>query len=178
LADNAPMTNPILVNLFRHHRWANEQMLLACLPLTAEQLATEIPGTFGRLDRTLRHLARAEGAYLERLSGWTAPAGYELAQGRTDFPGVRWLIERMRLTSDALIDVARSIRPEATVVDEDGRAFPTWVVLLQAAYHATEHRQQIATILTNLGVEPPEPDLWAFQEARERGEVEAEPGSA
>jgi uncharacterized damage-inducible protein DinB len=39
---------------------------------------------------------------------------------------------------------------------------PAWVVLLQAVFHATEHRQQVATALTNLGVEPPEPDFWAY----------------
>lgn len=170
--------NTILVDLFRHHRWANEQMLAACLPLTAEQLATETPGTYGRLDRTLRHLARAEGWYLNLLAGWTDPEGDVLARGKTDFPGVPWLVEWLRRTGDALVDVARSVTPAATILDEDGRPYPAWVVLLQAAYHATEHRQQIATALASLGIEPPEPDLWAFQEARERGEVEVEPGSA
>jgi uncharacterized damage-inducible protein DinB len=81
------------------------------------------------------------------------------------------------MTGDILIDVARDMPAERTVVEEDApdRPIPAWVVLLQAAYHATEHRQQIATMLTQLGIEPPEPDLWAFDEARERGEVEVEP---
>jgi uncharacterized damage-inducible protein DinB len=34
--------------------------------------------------------------------------------------------------------------------------------LLQAVNHSTEHRSQIATILTQLGIEPPSMDGWTF----------------
>ena len=166
-----PGMNAILVNLFRHHRWANERMLEACRPLTDAQLATEIAGTYGRVDETLLHLAAAEGGYLHSLTGWLPPEGYGLGEG-VAYPGVPLLLERMRMTGDALIDVALELPADRVLTDEDGRAIPAWVVLLQAAYHATEHRQQVATMLTQLGTEPPEPDLWAFNEARERGEVE------
>lgn len=166
--------NTILANLFRHHRWANERMLEACLPLTDAQLATEVAGTYGRLDATLMHLGGAEGGYLNALSGWLPPEGYSLAEG-VAFPGVALLIERMRMTGDALVEVARELPADRQLRDEEsGELQPAWVTLLQAAYHATEHRQQIATMLTHLGVEPPEPDLWAFDEARVRGEVEVE----
>ena len=36
------------------------------------------------------------------------------------------------------------------------------LLLLQAVNHATEHRSQIATILTQLGVEPPDMSGWRF----------------
>ncbi len=166
--------NTILVNLFHHNRWANERMFEACLPLTDAQVATEVTGTYGRLDQTLLHLAGAEGGYLHRLTGWTPPEGYGLGEG-VAYPGVPLLLERMLMTGDALIEVARELPSDRILTDEEDGAIPAWVVLLQAAYHATEHRQQIATMLTHLGIEPPEPDLWAFNEARERGEVEAEP---
>ncbi len=169
-----PSMNSILVNLFRHHRWANERMFEVCLPLTDAQLATEITGTYGRVDQTLLHLAAGEGGYLHWLTGWTPPEGYGLGEG-VSFPGVLLLLERVRMTGDALIEVARELPADRVLTDEEGRAIPAWVVLLQAPHHATEHRQQIATMLTHLGIEPPEPDLWAFNEARERGEVEAEP---
>ena len=164
----------ILVNLFRHHRWANERMFEVCLPLIDDQLATEFTGTYGRLDETLLHLAGAEGGYLNTLIGWLPPEGYGLGAG-VAFPGVPLLVERVRMTGDALVEVARELPADRTVVDGDGDELPAWVVLLQAAYHATEHRQQVATMLTQLGIEPPEPDLWAFHEARVRGEVEVEP---
>ena len=39
---------------------------------------------------------------------------------------------------------------------------PVSLFLLQAVNHGTEHRSQVATILTQLGVEPPEMDGWAY----------------
>ena len=39
---------------------------------------------------------------------------------------------------------------------------PASLILLQAVNHATEHRSQIATILTQLGIEPPAMDGWTF----------------
>jgi uncharacterized damage-inducible protein DinB len=34
--------------------------------------------------------------------------------------------------------------------------------LLQAVNHGTEHRSQVATVLTQLGVEPPGMDGWTY----------------
>lgn len=62
--------NAILLELFRHNLWANGTMVDACRELSAEQLATELPGTYRRLDQTLAHLARALGGYLRTLTDW------------------------------------------------------------------------------------------------------------
>jgi uncharacterized damage-inducible protein DinB len=37
-----------------------------------------------------------------------------------------------------------------------------WVVLLQVINHATEHREQIKSMLSALGLTPPEIDGWDF----------------
>lgn len=42
---------------------------------------------------------------------------------------------------------------------------PVGLILVQAINHGTEHRSQIATILTQLGVEPPNMDGWTFFDA-------------
>ena len=39
---------------------------------------------------------------------------------------------------------------------------PASLLLLQAVNHGTEHRSQVATILTQLGVVPPEMDGWTY----------------
>jgi uncharacterized damage-inducible protein DinB len=39
---------------------------------------------------------------------------------------------------------------------------PVSLYLLQAVNHGTEHRSQVATVLTQLGVEPPGMDGWAY----------------
>lgn len=164
----------ILADLFHHHRWANRQMLEACLPLAGAQLAGAVTGTYGRLDDTLLHLAGAESRYVAALAGWTPTGGPAITE-RVPFPGVARVLAQLDATGDVLIEVARTLPADRILSDDDGSTIPAWVVLLQAAYHGTEHRQQIATALTTLGIEPPEPDLWTFSEAIDRGEAQAEP---
>ena len=160
----------ILVELFRHNLWANAAMVDACGALTPQQLSTELSGTYGRLDHTLIHLARAQGGYVKTLAGWQPGPEHRLEYD-DPFPGVDHIRAHLRLTGELLIDVAgspdldRSL--EGTWGEEQYR-YPAWVLLLHAAHHATEHRQQIATTLTNLGVEPPEPDPVAYWNSRPR----------
>ena len=59
---------PVLETLFRHHLWANLQLLDLCKTLNAEQLQTSIVGVFGSLGDTLQHLVKAERSYFSRIS--------------------------------------------------------------------------------------------------------------
>lgn len=164
--------NPILVRLLRHNLWANERMVRACEQLTDTQLEAETPGTYGRLSQTLIHLARAQGGYVRTLTDWQPSEEHRLEYDEP-FPGVDRVLWHLGVTGAALVEVARQASAERIVEgtwrDEPYR-LPEWVVLLQAAHHATEHRQQIATSLTTIGIEPPEPDLWAYWDMVRSGE--------
>jgi uncharacterized damage-inducible protein DinB len=154
----------ILVRMFQHNLWANDEMLAACGGLSEAQLAIELAGTYGRLDQTLVHLARAQGGYVRRLTGWE-PGPEHTLEYEDHFPGTDAISRHLRFTGDRLVEFAATISADqelSFVYDGRPQRLPAWVVLLQAAYHATEHRQQVATILTGLGIEPPEPDLWAY----------------
>ena len=165
----------ILVRLFEHNLWANDAMLVACAALTEEQLAADVPGTYGRVEQNLIHLARAQGGYVRRLTDWQ-PGPEHRIEYDEPFPGLPAVARHLRFTGERLVEVARTATDGATVTlrDDSGppREIPAWVVLLQAAYHATEHRQQLATALTVLGIEPPEPDLWNYWDSLERGDAE------
>ena len=56
--------------------------------------------------------------------------------------------------------------PDRIVVREypDGRVnrSPAGIRLAQVLHHGTDHRSQICTILTTLGIEPPDIDAWEF----------------
>ncbi len=53
---------------------------------------------------------------------------------------------------------------------------PIGIRLAQVVHHGTDHRSQVCTALTTLGIEPPEIDVWAFAESQGRISV-TEPGS-
>ncbi len=146
-----------LAELFRHNRWANERLLEACRTLTDEQRATTVEGTYGELGYTLTHLVRAESYYLKLLTDWQPPVRWEVPG---PFPGIDTLLDRARFTGDQLIEVADGVDPDRAL-PVDGKQVPASVVLVQAINHATEHRGHVATILTQIGIQPPEMDGWA-----------------
>ena len=45
---------------FAHHVWATLRLVDACLALSAEQLGTTVPGTYGSILETQRHLVGAD----------------------------------------------------------------------------------------------------------------------
>ena len=149
-----------LTEIFRHNRWANERLLEACRDLTDEQRCTSVEGTYGELGHTLIHVVRAESWYLKLLTGWEPPVRWEIPG---PWPGIDVLVERTRFTGDELVEVADRLDPEA-IIEIDQDRVSTSVVLLQVINHATEHRSQAATILTQLGIEPPPMDGWNFGE--------------
>lgn len=152
----------ILVHLFRHHRWANRHMVERCRGLSDAQLERSVEGTYGTLRDTLTHLIRAEAGYTFRLTGQPRLFGRE-----DPFPGVERMLELLEQTGHALEEVAESLGTTEMVeitTDEGTTVYPSFVILLQAVNHATEHRSHIATILTQLGIQPPELDLWAYND--------------
>jgi uncharacterized damage-inducible protein DinB len=62
--------------------------------------------------------------------------------------------------------LAQDLDPDAITVRhrDDGSEThaPMGIRLAQALHHGTDHRSQICTTLTTLGVEPPAIDVWDF----------------
>jgi uncharacterized damage-inducible protein DinB len=55
-------------------------------------------------------------------------------------------------------------------VRDDGSTLlaPKGIRLAQVLHHGTDHRSQICTVLTQLGIEPPLFDVWDYGEAHGR----------
>lgn len=145
--------------IFEHNRWANERLLKACRPLTPGQFATSVDGTYGDLGSTLAHIASGEVFYTELLTEWRFSAAW-----REDdrFPGVDVLLDVVRETGPRLLAAAQSLPADQPIERDPGELIPAWVILVQAINHGTEHRAHVATILTQLGIEPPAMDGWAY----------------
>jgi uncharacterized damage-inducible protein DinB len=64
--------------------------------------------------------------------------------------------------------VADDLDPDRMIVRrrDDGSEShaPLGIRLAQVIHHGTDHRSQVCTALTNLGITPPEIDAWAFAE--------------
>ena len=88
-----------------------------------------------------------------------------IEEGRMDLRELRAAMEGHGAAWSGLLD--QNLDPDATVheVDEDDgyeRDATIGIRLAQALHHGTDHRSQICTALTALGVEPPGIDVWNF----------------
>jgi uncharacterized damage-inducible protein DinB len=154
------MPENILERFFEHHVWANLQIVQACAALTEEQLeAQPHSATKGTIRETLMHLAEAERGYLGDLTGerdWGEFKGP---------PTLEELKESLAATGEGLLTLARegsSQRMNEDVHSQDGYTIAPWLLMLQALNHATEHREQIKSMLTALGLKPPRIDGWIY----------------
>jgi uncharacterized damage-inducible protein DinB len=153
----------LLVELFRHNTMMNRRLVEACRPLTAEQLATTTTGTYGSVGATLVHIANGQIGYAARLLDVERPDPLP----EDPFPGFEALTERFAQGDAQLEEAAgRGVQGrDVTVTGDDppgSWTMPVSLFLVQAINHGTEHRSQVATILTQLGVKPPEMDGWTY----------------
>jgi len=150
-----------LTTLFSHHLWANLLLIERCAELTPEQLHAAISGTFGSIRDTLEHIVTSEQSYFSRISTGQPRHAPDDAPPMT----IAEMVDAARTTGMGLIDWAPRVQPGDMVeVDWDGtpRDVPKSIILTQVINHATEHRAQIMATLTQLGVEPPDLQGWAY----------------
>lgn len=156
------MSSWFLEAAFEHHVWATLRVIDACLDLSVEELETSVPGTRGPMLETLRHIVGSDAVDLFILTGDRA---FDIDVESMSLAEARAVMERNGSGWAAFI--SRSLDPEAIVreVDEtDGyqRWAPVGFRLAGALNHGTDHRSQICTALTTLGVEPPKIDVMDF----------------
>jgi len=173
------MNGALLKDALGHHVWATVTLIDTCTPLTTEQLDTTVPGTFGSIIATLRHLVSADTAYLELLSGG-AVAVYDDEGEPIDLAALRAIMEADGPAWGRLLD--GDLDPDLVVVRrrEDGSEShaPLTIRLAQVIHHGTDHRSQVCTALTALGITPPDIDAWSYAWKDDRlGDVEAPTGA-
>jgi len=155
------MTENSLVKLFEHNNWANLQIIQVCSTLSDKQLdAKPRSATKGSIRRTLMHLVASQQGYLSLL---TLPV-----EARPDAPPAFAELKKVaNISGEGLLAQARdeASRPlETRLQTKDGYLVEPWVVMIQAINHATEHREQIKSMLSSLGVTPPDIDGWDYGE--------------
>lgn len=160
------MTTSPLKDAFGHHVWATLRLIDVCLGLTPEQLETTAPGTYGSIIDTMRHLVAADASYLYVTSGGRGQLIDDEQEQRMDLAEMRSTMERHGPVWAEL--VGEDLDPDAVLVRhrDDGSAThaPLGIRLAQALHHGTDHRSQICTALTSLGIEPPFIDVWDYGE--------------
>ena len=160
--------NEILLEAFRHNAWATKQLLAACRGLTVEQLRS--PGTNAGTNRGIldvfNHIIQSDRGYVSRRGD--RPDWAENEEDKADLAELeRRADENAQVWERYLsqpLDAKRLI-----ILDEGAYEAEASVLVAQALHHGNAHREQICSILTGLGVEPPDVQAWGWADATGRG---------
>jgi uncharacterized damage-inducible protein DinB len=163
----------MLADALRHHVWATERLLDSCEQLTDEQLTTPVPAIYGSVLDTFRHLVTTDTWYLFGITGGRAGRGRVEDDGLS-LEDLRAILAEDRAGWETLIEAHPD--PDADIATASlvgaTRHAAAGIRLAQVVHHGSDHRSQVCTALTTLGLEPPDIDTWAYAEQVGRGSVE------
>ncbi|HEY1011817.1 MAG TPA: DinB family protein [Herpetosiphonaceae bacterium] len=149
--------------LYAYNAWANELILSAAEQVPAEQFASARLGACS-LSETLVHLMVSESLWRLRWQG-VDPATVAFPDSFPTLAAVRaqWQRENVALgdylagLSDALlagtVTFQRPTGPDTRVL---------WHLMLHVVNHGTQHRAELALLLTELGCSPGDLDFTRF----------------
>lgn len=154
-----------LPDFFKYNLWANLIMVDTCSHLSDAQLDATTKGIYGSVCETLLHLFTSEEGYARRFS-YTGTAPSPPLGDFTTFPSFDELRRRAERSGRELIAVAEQADLNQ-ILHLDGGTYDAsvMIVLLQAINHGVDHRSQIATLLSQQDINPPDLDGWAYNDA-------------
>ena len=146
-----------LVEFIHYNNWANAQLMAVLQQLNEEQLAATNPGAYGSVHRTLGHMVAAEADYVARLNGQKFEWG-----GQTSLSDLAAILQQ---AGADMLAVVQRLAPTSNVHEAEGNLtmdYHARVLFIQVVLHGVEHRTNITTILSGLGVATPEIDAWGY----------------
>jgi uncharacterized damage-inducible protein DinB len=156
------MSTSLLDDAFAHHAWATLRLIDACLALTPAQLDAVVPATDRSILATMRHVIGNESFELWVASG---ERGSFINADRMGLGELRTAMQDIGAGWLRLLDEGVDPHLELREVDPDDgyqKHAPMGIRLAQTLHHGTDHRTQVCTALTLLGVAPPALDAFRF----------------
>ncbi len=154
------MTENILARLVEHNNWANSQIFDACETLKVEQLDFQPQSSVrGTIRETLQHLVLSQEDYTSMLISFNHPPEREPL---LTLPELREVADKSGQQLLSLVQDSSNKLLQAQIHISDCYTVEPWVIIVQVINHATEHREQIKSIMSVLGVEPPRIDGWKY----------------
>lgn len=151
-----------LVRLTAYRVWSRERVLGAVEGLSAQDYVRPLVSSFPSVRDTLVHVLSADVIWTARLGG-ASPAGHLRPE---DFPDVAALRERWAQVDRELPAAVAGSDPSRIVVYRTtaGAEYrqPVWQIVQHLVNHQTYHLGQVATLVRQLGGNPPAVDLVLY----------------
>lgn len=161
-----------LRTLYGYNDWANRRILDTAERLTPEQLHTDGIASFGSIHATLVHTMGVQWLWFRRLRG-ESPAALPDAADVPDLAAIRarWAgIEADTQRFIAALEPEGENAPNRVVtyarMGGQPLSQPAWEILLHVVNHSTQHRSEVAAMLTQFGHSPGDLDLTKYLRER------------
>jgi len=153
-----------LIMLFAYNSWANNRILSTVTRLNPDQFTSPNPCTgYGSIRGLLLHILTAELVWRERLK--KSPSD-DFFLDQDSFPTLDTLLYRWQREEVLLQNFIEELNDQQLdepiiYTNRRGEAFENicWNILTHVVNHGTQHRSEVATILTGYGVSPGDLDL-------------------
>ncbi len=154
-----------ILTLYQYNAWANARILNTTAQVTAEQFLAPASYSHGGLRGTLVHTLFAEWIWRKRWEG-VSPTEGPMPE---DFPMFNSLRERWRAEEKTLIEFVEELSDETLervvaykTTSGKPRQNSLWHLMLHLVNHGTQHRSEVAIMLTDFGHSPGDIDFITY----------------
>jgi uncharacterized damage-inducible protein DinB len=156
--------------LYRYSDWANARVLEAAARLGPRELSEPGGASYDSVHGTLVHTMSAQWIWLTRWTG-TSPGAMLDAGQFPDLDAIRTRWDQIEADTRRFLaaltehDLTRMVAYRNTRGER--WAYPLWQQMVHQVNHATQHRSEIALMLTRFGHSPGDLDLLVFVDRHE-----------
>lgn len=160
----------VLRTMYGYNRWATERLLDAAAKLTPEQFLALAASGQREVRDTLVHLVATQRRWLSWWDGsLPAAEAHALNLDPADFPDVaaiRTEWEEVERRTEAFLSGLGDADATRAYVHTLPNGYEwrmlLWQMMLHVANHGTQHRSEVAALLTGFGHSPGDLDLLAY----------------
>lgn len=159
------MSVEMIRTLYNYNAWANRRVLDTAARLSPEQLQATMGASFDSIHATLVHVMGAQWIWLSRWLG-TSPTILLNPADYPDLAAVRQRWDEIERDTQAFVQALDEAGLARVVNYRNTRgspfAYPLWQLMLHQVNHATQHRSEVAMVMTEFGHSPDGLDLTRY----------------
>lgn len=155
-------------NFYQYNAWANRRILDTAAQISPEQMRAGTLLPFGTVHNTLVHILGAQWLWLNRWQG-ISPRAFMDPQDFSDFTNLRARWDEIEAKTHEFVfactdeDLVR-VGSYRNFRDQEW-SYPLWQQMLHQVNHATQHRSEVAMILSGWNCSPGSMDFLYFVDA-------------
>ncbi len=159
-----PLTE-VIQTLYQYNAWANQRILDTAEQLTGQQFVAKVGASFDSVRDTLVHTMSVQQRWLARCQPVEPPERLN-ADDYADLRAIREHWDKIEAQTKAIVAGVDDHRLAEVIhyINDQGEpnAYPVWQILVHQVNHATQHRSEVAVMLTQFGYSPGWLDFLIF----------------